>query len=47
MSVLNGVKISQSHLFVAGELDGVVFMNCEIFYNLETSIRNLKTNVLL
>ncbi len=44
---LNGVKIRQPTLFVAGELDGVITMYREAFDSLEASIPNLQKKVLI
>lgn len=44
---LNGAKIHQPTLFVAGELDGVIVMYSQAYDNLETNVPNLKKKVLI
>ncbi len=44
---LNGAKIHQPSLFIAGELDGVITMSRKAFDNLENTIPNLKQKILI
>jgi len=44
---LNGAKIHQPSLFIAGELDGVIAMSRPAFDNLERSVPGLKRKVLI
>ena len=44
---LNGAKIHQPALFVAGELDGVIVMYHQPYNNLETNVPNLKKKMLI
>jgi pimeloyl-ACP methyl ester carboxylesterase len=44
---LNGAKIHQPALFVAGQLDGVIVMYSQAYDNLEANIPNLKKKVLI
>ena len=44
---LNGVKVHQPALFVAGALDSVIVMYRQAYDNLETNIPNLKKKVLI
>ncbi|MEE9515624.1 MAG: alpha/beta hydrolase, partial [Candidatus Adiutricales bacterium] len=44
---LNGVKIHQPSLFIAGELDGVITMSRRAFDNLEDSMPSLKQKILI
>ena len=46
-SFLNGAKIGQPALFVAGDLDAVIAMYARAFETLETSIPNLKKKALI
>lgn len=44
---LNGAKIQQPALFVAGEMDGVIVMYRQPYDNLETNVPKLKKKVLI
>jgi pimeloyl-ACP methyl ester carboxylesterase len=44
---LNGARIHQPSLFVAGELDGVIAMNRGAFENLEKAMSGLKCKILI
>lgn len=47
MPFLNGARIGQPSLFIAGEFDGVIEMSRRAFESLETSVVNLRRKVLI